>query len=236
MRCSPPLLALLAAFLVSGCGEAADEPRRVAAATPSPTVAPAAHALPKSAPQRKRKRIRRCNPAGKLTTGRLVVCAPRLNSGGNGWFTVEGRGLEVDFPFPWSDTAIGHWRWAAASPDGRTILAQWSGECEVPMAFFIPAAGGKPQSVTGPYSRNDYPPNSTAYGWTTDGRAIVFVPREPACGSSEKSGIFLIHPDDTAGRAERVATLKPLERPSLRPSLRPRTAAAVRRARRHVLR
>ncbi len=32
-----------------------------------------------------------------------------------------------------------------------------------------------------------------AYGWTTDGRAIVFIPTKPACGTGVfRPGIYLI--------------------------------------------
>src|SRR5687767_464995 len=70
----------------------------------------------------------------------------------------------------------GGWRWGALSPDGRTILAEWSGACEIPLAFFAPARGGRPRSVNGPYTRADPPPNSQGLGWTKGGRAIVFAP------------------------------------------------------------
>lgn len=228
MRCRGPVIALLAAAALSACGEETitEVESRTTVRTATPAATTVAQPARKPRPKRKRVRYKHCLPAGQVTGGPLVVCRPRINSRGHGWFTVAGRGLELGTPFPWSDTAVGHWDWAAASPDGRTILAQWRGECEVPLAFFIPADGGSPQSVTGSYSQKRLPPNSTAYGWTTDGRAIVFVPNEPA-GASTKPGVFLI---DSAARRTRIADVEPMERPDLTPSLRPRSVEAVRRA------
>ena len=77
----------------------------------------------------------------------------------------------------------GHWRWSIPSPDGDTILGQWSGECEIPTAYYVPS-GGDPQPVA---------PNgveSVALGWTGDGRAIVHLP-EAGCGSPLRPGVYL---------------------------------------------
>ena len=87
---------------------------------------------------------------------------------------------------------IGHWRWVAESPDAGTLLAQWSAACEVPIAFFVPAAGGKPR----PVARDRYgPAASTALGWTTDGRAIVELEALACAGKAERPGVYLIAPD-----------------------------------------
>jgi hypothetical protein len=107
---------------------------------------------------------------------------------------------------------VGHWRWAAESPDGGTLLAQWSAECEIPVAFFVPAAGGKPRAV----ARDRYgPATSTALGWTTDGRAIVELPSLGCGGKPRRPGVYLIAPD--TGERE---YWKPVG--SVEPSLEPR--------------
>jgi hypothetical protein len=77
---------------------------------------------------------------------------------------------------------VGHWRWAALSPDGSTLLAQWSAECEVPFAFLVPASGGSPRLVTGEADWTDAP-ESEALGWTTAGEPIVHLPKG-FCGKS----------------------------------------------------
>ena len=33
---------------------------------------------------------------------------------------------------------LGSWYSALPSPDGGTLLAQWTGECEIPFAYFVP--------------------------------------------------------------------------------------------------
>jgi hypothetical protein len=86
----------------------------------------------------------------------------------------------VDLPHP-RGAKIGHWRWAALSPDGTTYLAQWSAECEVPFAFLVPAGGGEPEVVTGEADWTQAP-ESEALGWTTDGEPIARLPKG-ACGT-----------------------------------------------------
>ena len=113
---------------------------------------------------------------------------------------------------------VGHWDWAAGSPDGKTILALWRFECEVPAAFLIRATGGRPRSIFGDAE-------SVALGWTTDGRAIVFLPSQPACGSEGRPGTYLVSPD---GRQRTfVGPAKPREDPPIEPSIEPRTVEEV---------
>jgi hypothetical protein len=136
------------------------------------------------------------------------------------------RRLEVKHPFGMTSagTLHGWWIWAAASPDGKTILAQFSGECEVPMAFFVAATGGAPRSVSGSYTFSDPPEDSKALGWTTDGRAIVFIPAQPGCGSTDRAGVFLM---GMSGETEKIASVRPREQPKLKPSSRARSVASI---------
>ena len=95
---------------------------------------------------------------------------------------------------------IGHWVKLSLSPDGKTWLAQWSGECEVQTAYFVPARGGNARPVTGHASDE-----SMALGWATHNRARILVPRA-ACGSQfEKPGIYLV---DRSGHATLVKRIK----------------------------
>jgi hypothetical protein len=99
---------------------------------------------------------------------------------------------------------VGHWRRAFLSPDRTMLLAQWSAECEVPRAFFVPAAGGTPHVVSG---ERDWTkaPNSVALGWSSDGRAKVELLQQ-ACGiGAHRPGVYLIDP--SSGRAEFVRGL-----------------------------
>jgi hypothetical protein len=102
----------------------------------------------------------------------------------------EQRTLAVELPArPAGTPLVGHWRNARLSPDGKTLLAQWSGECEAQIAYFIPAEGGEARPVTG---RSEW---SEALGWTDDGVARVRL-ANGACGTTmHKPGVYLIDPE-----------------------------------------
>lgn len=68
---------------------------------------------------------------------------------------------------------IGHWVWAERSPTGNAILAQWSAECEVPVAYLL--VGGKLQA----FGRE-----AAALGWLPTGEAVVHFPNGPCAGDS----------------------------------------------------
>jgi hypothetical protein len=82
-----------------------------------------------------------------------------------------------------SPPGIGNWRWAALSPDGRTILAQWAGDC--PQAYFADRGDGGLRPVS------DF---SAALGWTTEGDAIVYVPSDGPC-TGRRPGVYFASPN-----------------------------------------
>lgn len=172
-----------------------------------------------------------CQAVGRTDTGMLRLCF-KPNRDFHGQFVVisggTARAVAVTPPGPTptaSDAGkAGHWAWAALSPDRTRILAQWSGECEVPIAFVVSATGGTPQPVTG---EDDWAtsPDSVALGWTTDGRVAVFLPKGPACGSgSAKPGIY-VYSEPGAGEL-----LTQTRQVPLRASTKPRTAKSLRQA------
>ena len=140
-----------------------------------------------------------CQRVRRSDSGLLRLCFDSRSGEAHGEFIVEADGVARTVPIappgptPTAADAgkAGHWAWAALSPDRQTILAQWSAECEVPIAFLVDADGGMPTPVTG---EDDWAssPESVALGWTTDGRALVFLPRGPACASGvPKPGVYL---------------------------------------------
>ncbi len=83
----------------------------------------------------------------------------------------------------------GHWRFALLAPDGNHILAQWSGECEIPTAYLFTMQAGAAVPVTGAATRGSRP-ESFALGWTRGDRAIVVLP-EGACGTgNSRPGVY----------------------------------------------
>lgn len=155
-----------------------------------------------------------CRPAGDAETGTVHLCY-RGGAPNPGRFVVVSGGGRPQTLSVAAPTPIGHWRWAAVSPDGATILAEWSAECEVPLAFLVPASGGRPR----PAFASDAA--SQAFGWTVDGRAIVsLLTRTPCSGRNGKPGLYLVAP---GGQRVRVGA----PRPSPSRSLRPRTPAEL---------
>jgi hypothetical protein len=134
-----------------------------------------------------------CNGIAADLTIRYAIC-------GGHRFVRDGRPISIDDP---PGAKVGHWASAFLSPDDSTFLAQWSAECEVPIAFFVSVRGGLPRTVTGEGNWADAP-ESVADGWTQDGRAIVELPRG-ACGTSaNRPGIYLI---SLGGRRKFLAPL-----------------------------
>ena len=88
---------------------------------------------------------------------------------------------------------LGFWRKAWLSPDGETVLAEWSGECEVPHAFFVAAKNGSMRVVTG---ERDWTtsPESIALGWSPGGLARVRLPKGLCGGSAARPGVYLVDP------------------------------------------
>ena len=97
----------------------------------------------------------------------------------------------------------GHWRFALLSPDGNRVLAQWSGECEVPRAYVATLQSGAPVPVTGEASRV---PESFALGWTRGDRALVWLPAGACASGAEQPGVYGF---DIPGRASLITTLPP---------------------------
>jgi hypothetical protein len=74
------------------------------------------------------------------------------------------------------------------SPDGKMLLAQWSGQCEVQSTYLVSARTGERRPIL---RRAD---ESSAFGWTKNGSAKILVPR-PTCGGSRlAAGIYAIDP------------------------------------------
>jgi hypothetical protein len=125
--------------------------------------------------------VRRGNDADDALL-QLDPTAGTLTSGDPPRYTNPGEGPDLPPP-PGSvheGRAYGYWTYALRSPDGKTWLAQWSGECESQTAWFVDVAGGAPRPA-GP-TRDGWPFSSSGAAWLPDGRAIINFD-EAACGT-----------------------------------------------------
>jgi hypothetical protein len=131
---------------------------------------------------------RACYGVGGSDGVRYQLCG-RTGTGDPGEFVrLAGGRTSLPVSRPVKGPA-GHWSWAALSPDGSTLLAQWVAECEVPLAFFISVRGGRRQ----PASRGrDGPVTSIALGWTERGLARIAFPSGPCGGRNDRLGVYLV--------------------------------------------
>jgi hypothetical protein len=121
-----------------------------------------------------------------------VMCDPDAASGPYLGVLSADDGVDIvgQLPAPPAGASnLGHWRDVFVRQDGF-MLAQFSGECEIPHAMFI--FDGVASHVSGEGFWDDAPvPNSLAFGWLPDGRALVWTEHEAGCGSSDpEPGIY----------------------------------------------
>jgi hypothetical protein len=172
-----------------------------------------------------------CQRVGTFHGEALRLCF-QPNANDHGRFVLSSgataREVAVSPPGPTAAATdagkIGHWAWGAVSPDEKTLLAQWSAECEVPIAFLVDLANGAPTPVTGEADWAESP-MSLALGWTTDGRAIVFLPQGGGCGAgASPPGVYLY------SEAGEGALLISGKKTPINGTTRPRSVAALRQA------
>jgi hypothetical protein len=96
-------------------------------------------------------------------------------------FSGDGPAISLRTP---PGSGVGHWRYAFRGSSGQ-VLAQWSGECEVPLAYEI-----KGNAVRG-FGAAGAAVESQALGLALDGSPIVQFPAT-ACGSgSAMTGVHI---------------------------------------------
>jgi len=83
---------------------------------------------------------------------------------------------------------VGHWVRAEFAPRGNVFLAQWSAECEVPIAFLV--ADGVMRPYGGRTIRDA--PESVALGWLPSGEAVVHFPKGACGGTFRTPGIYVV--------------------------------------------
>jgi hypothetical protein len=179
--------------LASGCGGHPSHPASSVEHS-TPTANPHASTVPGSS--------RSCEMRGSNVRGRVVslpagfrfcsntrgalASSIERRDGPSGWRRITGP----PNPLPGFD---GQWMNILVSPDRKTLLAQWGGDCEVPTAFFVPASGGEPRVVTGEKDSSKAP-MSIGLGWQSDGRARVSVLNSGCSNDFKRPGIYLVDP------------------------------------------
>jgi hypothetical protein len=112
-------------------------------------------------------------------------------------------GATLDLELPNGATRSGgFWAYALPSPDGSALLGQWSGECEVPVAFFLDADGTDPVAVFGGGGLRGAA-ESRGLGWTHGGRAVVQL-MVGRCGPGGPPGVYLVEPEGAPSLLVRV--------------------------------
>jgi hypothetical protein len=84
-----------------------------------------------------------------------------------------------------SGPSSGYYRTVAISPDGKHLLAQWSGDCERPIAMLVDTDGkhARPAASQGP---------SEALGFLPGGAALVAFPSQACAGTGPPPGIYRV--------------------------------------------
>lgn len=126
-------------------------------------------------------------PSGEQTVDRRSRIDKRE---GGSWREIAGPPVR-----PVDGRWIGHWRSLHVSPDGRTLLATWSAECEIPVAYLLSVEGGKLRPVAGKLE-------SVGLGWSRDGQARVKLPGAGCGHRTSKPGIYLVDPETRVRKLE----------------------------------
>ena len=122
---------------------------------------------------------RPCRVTDRRAQVQLIVCKSTIRT------RSAGGDVRVVVRAP---RPIGHWERAAWSPRGTALFAQWSAECEVPIAFLVIKGKMRPFGGT---TMNDAP-SSMALGWLPNGSAVVHFPKAACGGSYHRAGIYAV--------------------------------------------
>src|SRR2546421_3162132 len=83
----------------------------------------------------------------------------------------------------------GYWVSVELSPDRRTLLLQWEGECETLTAYIARADATRLRPAVGTRATE-----SAALGWTRDGRAVLHLPHGTCGAGFRRAGLYLLEP------------------------------------------
>jgi hypothetical protein len=104
----------------------------------------------------------------------------------------DGAAHKLFGPVEAGQRPVGWWTAAFVSPDRTRLLLQWSGECEIPVAFLATVDGRRLRTVTGQNGLRNAP-ESVALGWS-GARALVDLPKGVCGTGTAKTGVYAVDP------------------------------------------
>jgi hypothetical protein len=132
-----------------------------------------------------------CRFADASTRTQLFLCGHTMKTRTNGRTRILVK----------SPGRAGHWEWAEFSRDGSRVLAEWSAECEIPVAYELAVASPRLNPVGADTLAQA--PEAVPLGWLA-GMPVIHL-RRAACGSgAETPGIYLFRGDRAARLLLRV--------------------------------
>jgi hypothetical protein len=120
-----------------------------------------------------------CRFGDESANARLFLCGGSLKTRG-----VRGTRTLVGAP-----TRVGHWEWGEFSPDGRHVLAEWSAECEIPVAYDLDVA--KPRLTPLGARSVASAPEVVPLGWLGNRSPVVHVLRGGCGGGARTPGVYV---------------------------------------------
>jgi len=128
-------------------------------------------------------------PGLDLALDQAAAHVVMLRSRHGALYAFDGRTLR-----PRRSRSVDHWIWSERSPGGKAILAQWSGECEIQVAYLT--VNGKRRKVAD---------ETVALGWLPHDEAVIHF-RPLGCAGSGRNGIYALR---YSGGGERLLLRTP---------------------------
>jgi hypothetical protein len=147
-----------------------------------------------------------CRSADRQLSVELRVCTYRVDAvgvevrtGRGSWAPLVGtpalpRVWRNDPP-PGASPPDATWTHVDLSPDATRALVQWGGSCTTEAAALVDLATAELRWFETSFS-NPWGPGSRSAGWTSDGRALVYLGDDGCPGEAREPGLYILDEDD----------------------------------------